>query len=100
MRVIKNNSKKIIICNNCDSILEYDYKDIENINGVKNIHCPICDTYIKISQKKKNKKSKDSDKKFLEKILNCEDTDCNDVKYITVNLEPLRNVNYLQEGKK
>ena len=63
MKVIKDNSKKRITCPSCDSILEYDHKDVKNINGVKNIHCPVCDTDIQIPRKKKKKKSKDKSKK-------------------------------------
>ena len=90
MKVIKDNSKKRIICPSCDSILEYDHKDVKNINGVKNIHCPVCDTDIQIPRKKK--KSKDKSKKS-------KDNNCNDPKYVNVNLEHLRkNINYVQQG--
>lgn len=53
MKIIKDNSKKRIECPSCDSILEYNYKDVKKINGVKKIICPICDTYIQISYKNK-----------------------------------------------
>ena len=83
MKVIKDNSKKRITCPSCDSILEYDHKDVKNINGVKNIHCPVCDTDIQIPRKKKKSK----------------DNNCNDPKYVNVNLEHLRkNINYVQQG--
>ena len=46
MRVIKDNSKKIIICTKCESILEYDTNDIysegTDINDKQYVVCPVC----------------------------------------------------------
>ena len=51
MRVIKDNSKKIIRCTKCKSILEYDNNDIyseRRINGRQYVICPICNTELDI----------------------------------------------------
>ena len=80
MKVIKNNSKKRIICPSCDSILEYDHKDV-NINDhikKKYIICPICNNQI-YTDLAYIPEHKDNDEKFIEKVLNCEDTNSNDL---------------------
>lgn len=51
MRVIKDNSKKIIRCTKCKSILEYDNNDIyseRTINGRQYVICPECNTQLDI----------------------------------------------------
>lgn len=48
VKVIKNNSKKRCVCSHCDSILEYDIKDIISSSywlgdTYSYIRCPACD---------------------------------------------------------
>ena len=58
MKVIKDNSKKRIICPSCDSILEYDHKDVKNINGVKTYTVLYVTQIYKFQEKRKRKNQK------------------------------------------
>jgi transcription initiation factor TFIIIB Brf1 subunit/transcription initiation factor TFIIB len=49
VKVIKDNSKKMCVCSHCDSVLEYDIKDITYSSNwlgdtYSYIRCPACDT--------------------------------------------------------
>ena len=73
MKVIKDNSKKIIICTKCESILEYDNNDIyseRRINGRQYVICPECNTQLDIKNTSNTIKLERDDDNIITTIKN------------------------------